>query len=85
MNRTWLFTSMLLMFASHLMADIEETENIEKTFRFQNPNTENWLIVDNVFGDIEVTGYDGRSIEMVARKSIEARTEKKVREAEEEV
>jgi hypothetical protein len=41
--------------------------------------------VDNIWGSIEVTGIDGDHVELVAHKTIKARTEGRIQEAEEEV
>ena len=68
-----------------LAGDVEKTEKIEKTFRFKDPKGKNLLIVDNVFGDITVTGYNGQEIRMIAEKRIRAHSQDKAEEAQEEV
>ncbi|UCH83814.1 MAG: hypothetical protein JSW50_15425 [Candidatus Latescibacterota bacterium] len=66
-------------------ADIERTETIEKTLRFGESGTDRLIIVDNVFGSIRVKGSKGNEVRVTAHKTIEARSEKKADEAEEEV
>ncbi|UCE17586.1 MAG: hypothetical protein JSV84_11945 [Gemmatimonadota bacterium] len=66
-------------------ADVEKTEVIEKTYQFKDTQAENLLIVDNVWGDIRVTGYNGDNIRVKAARSISARTERILAEIEEEV
>ncbi|MFH1940509.1 MAG: hypothetical protein ABIL68_00265 [bacterium] len=66
-------------------ADVVKTEKIEKTFRFKDPKGKNLLVVDNVFGSIEVTGYNGEDVVVKAEKIIRAKSDRKVEEAQEEV
>jgi hypothetical protein len=82
----FLIVSMVIgLTATFLYGDIEKTERIEKIVMFKNPDADNLMIIDNVFGDIRVTGYKGKEIQMRAIKTIEARSQEKVKEAEEEV
>ena len=64
-------------------ADIERTEVIEKTLRFGAGGGERLVVVDNVFGSIKVTGYDGEEVRVTVRKTIVARSEAKADKAEE--
>jgi hypothetical protein len=65
-------------------AEIERTEVIEKTLRFGSTvGTDRLVVVDNVFGAIDVTGYDGEEIRVTVRKTIVARSEAKAEKAEE--
>ncbi|MBU1699563.1 MAG: hypothetical protein KJ970_20750 [Candidatus Eisenbacteria bacterium] len=68
-----------------LAADIVVNEDFSKVLRFENPRGERLVIVDNVFGSIDVKGYDGDEIQVRIRKSITARSDEKVKEAQEEV
>lgn len=79
------FISILALAGSTLAGDVEKTEKIEKTLRFKDPKAKNLLIVDNVFGSITVTGYDGDEVLVKAEKTIHAKSDKKVEEAREEV
>jgi hypothetical protein len=64
-------------------ADVERTEVIEKTLRFGATGGERLVVVDNVFGSIEVTGYDGAEVRVTVRKTIVARSEDKAAKADE--
>ncbi len=52
---------------------------------FKNPGAEKTIIVDNVFGSVNVTGYDGDEIYLSVRKKIAARSENKIEIAGEKV
>ena len=39
-----------------LAEDVERTEEVNKTLRFGSPTGDRLVVVDNVFGSIEVTG-----------------------------
>ena len=58
-------------------ADIERTGRIEKSFRVPGHTSDMLVVVDNVFGSIDVTGYDGDEVQLIVRKTIEARSQKK--------
>ena len=79
------FFTTLWIVGSLLAGEVEESEKIEKTFRFENPNGKNQLVVDNVFGSISVTGYDGEEVEMRATKTIPARSAQRTERVGEEV
>ncbi|MGD8413969.1 MAG: DUF4097 family beta strand repeat-containing protein [Candidatus Latescibacterota bacterium] len=66
-------------------SDIERRETATKTLRFGTAAGDKRVIVDNVFGSIDVTGYDGEVVEMTVHKTLTARSEKKAEEAEDEV
>jgi hypothetical protein len=68
-----------------LAEDVERTQEMNKTLRFGSPTGDRLVVVDNVFGSIEVTGYSGEEVRVTVRKTVEARSEKKMAEAEEEV
>jgi DUF4097 and DUF4098 domain-containing protein YvlB len=63
----------------------EEKEQIQKTLKFQDPAKPKSLQLDNVFGAIDVQGYDGSQVELVAQKTIKAKTQDKIQKAKEEV
>ena len=52
---------------------------------FQDPSKANDLQVDNIFGSIVVSGYNGKEVRLLAHKTIKARTEGRIQKAEEEV
>jgi len=68
-----------------MSADIERTETIQKTLRFGTADGDKLVVVDNVFGSIEVKGYDGDEVRINVRKTVVARSEKKAAKADEEV
>lgn len=49
-----------------------KTEKITESHRFASPRGDNRLIVDNIWGDIVVNGYDGDEIRVKAVKKISA-------------
>ena len=76
----------LLVFSLPLeAADIERTEEMEKSLHFEGQGTERLVIVDNLFGSIEVNGYEGSEVRVRIRKTVTARSAEKMREAEQEV
>lgn len=64
---------------------VEEKETIQKTLAFQDPKKPKEVIVDNIFGSIEVMGYSGQEVRLTALKTIRARTEDKIKNARQEV
>ncbi|MCX6134201.1 MAG: hypothetical protein NTU47_10360 [Ignavibacteriales bacterium] len=63
---------------------LSEREEIKKSFRLSD-NGHRQLVVDNINGEINVVGYDGDSIELVAHKEIKAESGEKIEEAKREV
>jgi DUF4097 and DUF4098 domain-containing protein YvlB len=63
----------------------EEKEQIQKILKFEDPAKPKTLQLDNVFGGIDVQGYDGSQVELVAHKTIKAKTQDKIQKAKEEV
>lgn len=85
-QRNWFaFIAVLMIGVFTVAGAVEKTEKIEKSFRFKDAGGENLLIVDNVWGDISVTGAKGQNIEMTVYKKIEASTSQSLEEAREEV
>jgi hypothetical protein len=58
---------------------------VEKTLKFADPTGPGEVIIDNVFGPIEVEGYNGRDLVLVAHKTIFAKDKDKAARADEEV
>jgi hypothetical protein len=83
------FTAALLATASVASAqrrlDTTEEETIQRTLDFAAGNGTKILEVDNVNGRIHVTGYDGQTVEMVAHKSIYARSNSTLQIARDDV
>ncbi len=63
----------------------EKKEEIHQTLNFSGPAGSKYVDVDNVNGSITVTGYDGREVQLVAYKTIHARSQEKIQEAQERV
>ena len=63
-------------------AEVEQTELIERTFRFNGAAPE--VRIDNVNGHIEVEGHRGATAELTVRRLIRADSEEKVQKAREE-
>jgi len=64
---------------------VEKKEEIRKTLKFQEPSKPKEIQVDNVFGSIEVEGYKGQEVKLLVHKTIRARTEERIKKAQEEV
>jgi len=64
---------------------IEKKEEIRQTLKFSNPAGAKAVEVNNVNGSITLVGYEGREIQLVAHKTVYARTEEKAQEAREDV
>ena len=64
---------------------VEKSEDIQKTLSFQNPSQSNSLMVDNIFGSIEVEGYSGAEVQLSVHKTIKARTQEALERAQQEV
>lgn len=66
----------------------EQTEKIEikRTLKFADAsNGKNALLVDNINGSIEVTGYDGDVVELLVHETITAESKQKIEEAKRKV
>jgi len=64
---------------------IEKKEEIRQTLKFSNPSAAKAVEVDNVNGSITVAGYEGNEVQLVAHKTIYARSPEKVQEAQQDV
>jgi hypothetical protein len=76
-------TGIVALYAESLR--FEEKEEIRKTLKFQDPSQPKELMVDNIFGSIEVEGWSNQEVQLVARKTIKARSAEKIQKAKEEV
>jgi hypothetical protein len=68
-----------------MAADVERSETIKEVLQFDDYSSDRMVIVDNVFGSIKIHGYEGDEVRMTARKTVVARSDKKVARAEDEV
>ncbi len=64
---------------------VRQTDEIRNVFKLADPSKIGTLIVDNVFGSIEVQGSDRADIEMTARRTIRAKSAERVERAKTEV
>jgi hypothetical protein len=64
---------------------VQEKETIKKTLSFSAPSGSKEVIVDNLFGSIDVEGYNGKDVQVVIQKTIHAITQKRVGKAKREV
>jgi hypothetical protein len=62
-----------------------EKDEIRQTLRFADPAKSKALRLDNVWGGIEVQAYEGKDIELVARKTIRAKSQDRVEKAKKDV
>jgi len=74
-----------LLLVQTVHSDVEKNETIEKTFTFQSITGDQKLIVDNLFGAIEVTGDEGNEVHVLIEKTIHARSERQLQRALTEV
>jgi DUF4097 and DUF4098 domain-containing protein YvlB len=64
---------------------LKDTETIRKEFRFDTNSVDNILVVDNVYGSIDVEGYNGNTIQVEVVKTIQADTQKDLAKGKEEI
>ena len=55
---------------------LKSTETINKEYNFNRNSVENILVVDNVYGSIDVQGYNGNTIKVEVVKTVTADTQK---------
>lgn len=64
---------------------VKEKEEIRKTLKFQDPSKPRELLVDNVFGSIEVEGYESQEVKLFVHKTLKGQSKEKIQRAREEV
>jgi len=64
---------------------VMEKSELRKTFTFSDPSAPRWVELDNLTGDITVTGYGGREVQLVVKQTYNGRTQEKIQEARETV
>ena len=55
---------------------IKNTDKILQTYQFNRDSSDNILVVDNVYGSIDVEGYNGKTIQVEVTKTVTADTQK---------
>ena len=64
---------------------LKSIENITREFTFLNNSSDNILVVDNVYGSINVEGYKGNSIKIEVVKTIYADLEEDLQKGKKEI
>ncbi len=64
---------------------VEESEDIQKTLKFQDPSNPKEIFVDNIFGYIHIEGTSSKDVQLRVHKTIKARTADRLKKAKEEV
>lgn len=64
---------------------LKSTETIRKELKFETNTPENILVVDNVYGSIDVQGYDGNTIQIEVVKTIQADEQQDLQKGKEEI
>lgn len=72
-------------FAGYDSYKVTKKESIEKTLSFPAGAGSKSLVLENVFGYIKVTGYNGSTVQLKAAKLIRAKTQEKLENAQKEV
>jgi hypothetical protein len=78
-------TATLALGAGAGRSDRSEKEDIRKTLQFSGGGTPHQLVVDNISGSIDVVGYDGSDIQLVAHRTSHGTTEETLRESKERI
>jgi hypothetical protein len=73
--------------SQHSRDDFPEVQKvaIQKTVAFSDPSGRKELVVDNVFGSIQVTGYEGSTVQVDAVQTTRARSKEDIALAAKEV
>jgi hypothetical protein len=64
---------------------VHDTETIRKTYTMAAGSAHKSLIVDNIFGSIDVTAIDGDQVQLVVNKTLRAESQSKLELARKEV
>lgn len=64
---------------------VKKQEDIQKTLRFTGAAKQKTLKIDNIYGFIDLEGYNGKDIKLTAKKMIKAESEEKARNAQKDV
>jgi hypothetical protein len=73
--------ALLLLGVAGGRPDSEEKEEIRKSIRFPEGSAARQIIVDNINGSIDVVGYDGAEIQLVAHRVSYGNSPEKVQQA----
>jgi hypothetical protein len=64
---------------------LKSTETITKELTFTNVSPDNILVVDNIYGSIDVEGYSGKTIQVEVTKTIYADAQEDLQKGKEEI
>ncbi len=80
----WIFVLFALLYGL-VFGTVEQDEQIERIFRFSDPLGDNLLAVDNIWGDIIVTGTSDAEVRVKIRKHFSAESDEALTEMMEKV
>jgi opacity protein-like surface antigen len=75
----------LCVVSCSLSADVTDRDTVKRSLRFGSAGGTHRILVDNVNGSIDVVGYDGDVVELVAYRRVHAESESRMQAANEEV
>ena len=78
-------TAVTFLGAAAGRSDMSEKEEIRKTLHFSGGGSPNQIVVDNISGSIEVVGYDGNDVQLVAHRTSYGASAEKLRESKEKI
>lgn len=64
---------------------LKSTHTLKQELQFTNASLENILVVDNVYGSIDVEGYDGSTIQVEATRTVYADNEEDLKKGVKEI
>jgi DUF4097 and DUF4098 domain-containing protein YvlB len=88
MRKIFMIVIMLFLMAFFLGAGdypVKKSETIEKNLAFAGGTEPQTLKIDNIFGSISVSGYNGKTVQLTAKKTIRAKTNQTLEDAKKEV
>jgi hypothetical protein len=78
-------TALSFLGAAAGRSDMSEKEEIRKTLQFSGGGSPNQIVVDNISGSIEVVGYDGNDVQLVAHRTSYGASAERLRESKEKI
>lgn len=80
-----LLASMSTVSAQYYDKKLKSEETLQEELTFTRNSEDNILVVDNVYGSIDVKGYNGSTIKVKVKKTIYADTQKDLQKGKEEI
>jgi DUF4097 and DUF4098 domain-containing protein YvlB len=80
-----LLTAILSLDGGAGRSDTTEKEEIRKTLQFPAGGSSNQVVLDNISGSIDVVGYDGSDIQLVAHRTSYGTSADRLRESKEKI